>query len=256
MRDAEVGCRLDRVTEAVAVIHDVPGSLVELVLLDDAALDLERRADVALQQLPVGEQPRVVGGDAVERLRPFDRMNFQHLADAGADVDLVERVEDRGGDHDARGWRERAEDVLRRPDVDGALGADARVGLREQRRREEVPRKAAEQCRRDEAGDVLDDPAADGDEEVPAADVLFDERVDVGGEPVEGLVRLGRFDSEDVRAGEHALQLGRVQLRDAPVDDQVRCRRRVLVHAGERVVVEHHVVRTGVRLDDKAVRRG
>ena len=91
---------------------------------------------------------------------------------------------------DGRRLMKRADEILARRRVDAGLSADRRVDHREQRRRHLHERNAAHERRRDEAGEVADDAAAERDDRRVAAEARGEQLV---GEARPGLARLVRF---------------------------------------------------------------
>ena len=183
-------------------------------------------------------------------------MHLQHLADAGAHVALIEGSEESRADDDAPGRREGAEDVLGGAAIDRAFRADARIRLGEERGRVEVPGNAAQQGRGEEARDVLDDAAADGDQHVVAAHAALHQMFDVGGKAVQGLAFLARLDAQHRRLGEHRTELGFVKRRHPLVDDEVGVLGRHAGQAPRRVLFEDDLVGTLVGFDGEALRHG
>ena len=92
---------------------------------------------------------------------------------------------------------EGADQVLALGRVDPGLAADRAVDLGEQRRRDLHEADAAAHHRRGEAGEVADHPAAEGDDEVVAADLLGDQPFDGALEPGPALGRLAGRQLED-----------------------------------------------------------
>ena len=137
-----------------------------------------------------------------------------------------------------------AHQVAAAAEVDGVLAADRGVGLRDQRGRDQAELHAAVEGRRDEAGDIADGLAADGDDEVVLVDGVVGEHVGQVLDGPERLRRLGvrqrdvmRGDADPgqlfpdpgrharVLAGRHdqgALHLGQRRQQRADVLDQAR----------------------------------
>ena len=137
-----------------------------------------RAAGVAVAQAgAVRLQPAEEGGVAEEAV-------LRHLAVAGEEVARGQGVEEHGVGEDEARLVEGADQVLALARVDPGLAADRAVDLGEERRRDLDEADAAAHHRRGEAGEVADHPAAEGDDEVVAADLL-------GDQPFHGALELG-----------------------------------------------------------------
>src|SRR5258706_13611849 len=74
VRNLKSRCGFYRVTEAVAVIEDIPDPSVELVFLYVASLDAERGSNIFLENSFVRSKQRKIGRQTIERDLPVDRM--------------------------------------------------------------------------------------------------------------------------------------------------------------------------------------
>ena len=178
------GGGLERVAEGVAEVEERALALLGLVADDDRGLHLAGAAD------GVQARVRVAGGEGGGvRLEPGEEAGvaeqavLRHLGVAGAEVAGRQRVEERGvGEHQPR-LVEGADEVLALGRVDPGLAADRAVDLGEQRRRHLHEADAAAQDRGGEAGEVADDAAAEGEDEVVAVDLRGDQPLDGALEP-------------------------------------------------------------------------
>src|SRR5512133_541340 len=87
-----------------------------------------------------------------------EQLELDDFSNTRADLVPRQRTEHRGGQHDAMRRVEGSDLVLIRTDVDRALAAYARVCLRKQSSRNQLPADPSCQNRRDETADVLHHP--------------------------------------------------------------------------------------------------
>ena len=147
--------RLQRMREGVAEVErDTDGTIVRIA---HAHGGLVRSA--AAHNLRVGQLPETLAREQAG-LDDFGQATRALVGGQG--------LEQHGVDDGARGPVERADEVLRRRQVDAGLAADRRVHLTHERRRHGDPREAAQVRGGREAGDVGGTAAAERDERSPA----------------------------------------------------------------------------------------
>ena len=122
---------------------------------------------------------------------------LDHFAQSGAILARREGVERRGVDQHAERLEERPDHVLRLRQIDADLAADGAVDLGEQRRRDLQEADAAGVGGGDEAGQVADHSAADGDDQRTAIGLQLEEALPQPGGHVDRLRLLARLHRDD-----------------------------------------------------------
>ena len=162
--------RLESVREGVAVVQSRPHTrLFALVLADNARLDRHAAPDRLCRGLAIELEDRL-GVLLEKRQQSFvsDEGVLDDLCPAGEVLAGRQRPQGRHvGDHHAR-LVERADHVLRARMIDADLAADRSVDHGEQAGGRVDQRYAAGVGRCDEAREVGDHPAAEGDNRLPA----------------------------------------------------------------------------------------
>ncbi len=170
------GGGLQRVAEGVAEVEQGALALVALVGATTCGLGAAGDRDGLIALRPAGGDRAPVRLQPGEELRVADEAVFRHLGVAGVEDARGQRVEHAGvGEHQRR-LVEGADKVFAARRVDAGLAADGGVDLREQRGRHLHDAHAAPHDRRGEAGEVADDAAAEGDDDVGALDARGEER--------------------------------------------------------------------------------
>jgi hypothetical protein len=141
---------------------------------------------------------------------PDARTHLDHLGHAVAEFALRQRLQVRGVDKDKRRLVEGADEILALWRVDGRLAADGAVDHGEQRRGHLHVAHAAHERGSDEAAEVADDAAAEGDDDGVARDALRQHPVLQLGLCRAALAALARRDGarEDARGAAGGTQLG------------------------------------------------
>ena len=216
--------------EGVAVVQNATQVGLVLVRLDDLLF----HGQTVVDQLREPLRAQTLRVQGIPQFPVACRRSGQHqlddLAVTGGDVEVGQSARERGGDQHPAGRLEHTELVLERAEIDAALGADATVAHRQERRGNEDPADAAVVDVRGERGQVLDDPAADGHH----------------GALLGGVVLLKeRHDSPD--AGQRLLVFRRVELERPPAVEK-RCELALVQRAHVPVDEEERVIERGCRL--------
>lgn len=168
------------VGEGVPVVQKVAHATVELILLDVALLDAQRRGDDLFDDGPLALQPRHEGGEVLKFRLAGDEVEFDRLAEPTQPISLRKRVQEREIHANRVGWIKGAQLVLEAVDVDRAFGTDAAVALGEQRGGIIDPPHAAHEVRRDEATDILHHSTPDDDERASALEAGLEHTLNDG----------------------------------------------------------------------------
>ncbi len=205
------------------------------------------------------EDRRVLAFEKREILGVGDHAVFHRLGESGGELHTRERGQElRVGDDDA--WLvKRAEQILTRGDVDTGLAADRGVDHREQGRRHLYQRDAAEVGRRDEAGEIVHDAAAERDHRRVAPELRGEHSVRQRCPGVARLVRFAGGEGEQLDlhtdrgqlCGEGlAVRFSHVRIRDERVRRRGAVLRQDLVELVDKTGADQDVV-GGIPLLDK-----
>jgi hypothetical protein len=224
---AEPGRRLQRVAEGVAQVQQCPVAAFMLVAGDDPGLHLAgpahrvdpRRAVAVAHGGGVFLQP-------LEEARVAQKPIFGHLAVACQEVARRQCLQHIRVRQHQPGLVEGANQVLAVGRVDPGLAADRTIDLGQQRCRHLDEIDAAAKHRRGEARQVADHTAAEGDDQIVALDLQFQQPLDHLGQPGHRLGRLARRQHDglglDASPGQPGLQRFQMQPGDGLVGDDHR----------------------------------
>ena len=197
-----VGGGLDRVAERVAEVEGHARAALALLLVegDDVGLDLDGVGDDSDEDRSIALADLVdVLFECSEEWRRGDDAGFDGLLQSGAEFLGWERGEEVDVDVDGARMVEAPDEVLAGGKVDAGFAADGGVDLGEQRGGNLDERHAAHVDGGEEAGDVADDPGAEGDEERVALGAGLGELLCEGFDGGEALVLLAGGVEEDRR---------------------------------------------------------
>ena len=195
------GRRLQRMAEGMPEVEQRAVALLGLVARDDLGLHLAGAAHRVQPRRRVAGLERRRRSPRARRRRPRRRAGRtsppRRSRRGSRAAGSVSRSAVSAST--SRGWWKAPIRFLPWRRVDPGLAADRAVDLGEQRRRDLHEADAAAQHGRGEAGEVADDPAAEGDDEVVAADLLGDQPLDRLLEPGPALGRLPGLELEHRR---------------------------------------------------------
>ena len=195
--------RLDRVADGVAEVEQraVAGALALVAaddrgLVGDRALRSRRAARAARGAPSAGGPARRSASTRCHSSRPSSSAYF-HSSPNPARRSRAGSVASVARPHaTSRGCQNAPTRFLPAGEIDRGLAADRGVGHRDERRRQLDDRDAAEQRRRDEAGEIADDAAAERDDRRAAIEAARDQLV---AQPLVGRERLARLAGLDRR---------------------------------------------------------
>jgi len=188
------GDGLDGVADRVAVVQEGAAAGFAFIFGDDGGLDGDRAGD----QVGRGEGRAIDGGcfEVADEGLVEDEAVLEEFGPAVAELAVGEGAEEEGVDDDGARLREGADEVLAAGVVDAGFAADGSVGHGEEGGGRVEEGDAAEDGGCGEPGEVGDDAAAEGDDEVRPLNPVVDEEVVDGGEGLEVFVLFTRRDGE------------------------------------------------------------
>ena len=193
-----VGGGFDGVADGVAEVEDHAEAGFFFVFADDVGFDADRGGD------DMGESGGVTCEDGfgvlfhvAEEFCVVDDAGFDGLLQAGAELRRRKGAEEVGVGEDGLRMVEAADEVFAGDEVDAGLAADRGVDLREERGRNLDVADAAHVDGGEEAGDVADDAATEGEEERVAVGAGGGELLGEGFDAAQALVRFAAGQEED-----------------------------------------------------------